>query len=242
MIARATASTSRPVGPGRTAASAASWALQHEVVDLAVARVDLARGEGARAVAGVAVELGAPVDHAQRARRDLDVARHGVRQRAVRAGGDDRRERGRLGAHAAHRELEVERDVALRAARQAALEDLVERLVGEPGGGADAVELAGVLDHAQLLDEPGGGDELDALSREPGELGVVLDAQVGVVEAEPQIALVGQLADDALEQVGGDLARPRVVDLLGGLRQVAEVGDEAARAVGADDGRARWSR
>ena len=34
------------------------------------------------------------------------------------------------------------------------------------------------------------------------------------------------------------LGRPLVVELLGRLRQVAEVGQEAAKPVGADDGRA----
>ena len=64
---------------------------------------------------------------------------------------------------------------------------------------------------------------------------MVADAQVRVVEAEPQLALVGELLGDALEQVGGDLARPALVELLGGLGEVAEVGDEAPRPVGADD-------
>src|SRR3954469_15356742 len=95
-------------------ASSMTLRAQHEVVDIAVARVDLAAGpERARAVARVAVEHPAPVDHAERARLDRHVARGGVRQRPVRAARHDRRERHRLGAHAAHRELEVERDLAL---------------------------------------------------------------------------------------------------------------------------------
>ena len=70
--------------------------LEHQLVDLAVARVDVARRVGARAVRGVAVELRAPVDDAQRAGGDRHVARRGVRQRPVLAGRHDRRERRRL--------------------------------------------------------------------------------------------------------------------------------------------------
>src|SRR6185503_4862160 len=202
-------------------------------------RVDLAPGPvGARAVARVAVEHGAPVDDAQGPGGDLDLARRGVRQRAVGAGGDDRRKGDRLGAHAAHRELDVEGDVALGPAREPAGQHLGERLVGELRGGADAVELLGVLDDAQALDRAAGADELDAVAREPPELGVVAHAQVRVVEAEAHLALVGELLGDALEQVRGDLARPRLVELLGGLREVAEVGDEAPRPVDAHDRRA----
>ena len=142
-----------PAGAGAHRGQRGLLSAEHQLVDLAVARVELAGRVGARAVRGVAVELGAPVDRDQRAGRDRDVARDGVRQRAVLAGGDDRRERRGLGAGLAHRDLEVERDVALGAADQAAAQDLGQRGVGELRRGADLVELAGVLDRAQLLDE-----------------------------------------------------------------------------------------
>ena len=102
-----------------------------------------------------------------------------MRQRAVLAGGDDRRERRGLGAEAAHRELEVERDVALGAPGEAAAEHLLERVVGQLRGGADRVELGGVLDRAQLLDDAAGGGELDAVGDELGEPRVLLDATCG---------------------------------------------------------------
>ena len=159
--------------------------------------------------------------------RDRHVARHGVRARAVLGGGDDRRERDALGAAPAHRDLEVERDVALGAADDAGADDLLEGLVGELRGGADELDLGLVLDRAQGLDDAAGGDELDvALGDELGELRVLADGQVAVVEAELQRP-GGQALDRALEQVRGDLALPLGVELLGGLREVAKVGDEA---------------
>src|SRR5205807_9307784 len=45
-----------------------------------------------RAVRAVALDLRTPVDHEQRAARDLDVARLGVGERAVWTAGDDRGE------------------------------------------------------------------------------------------------------------------------------------------------------
>ena len=109
----------------------------------------------------------------------------------MRAGRDDRRERRRLGPAPAHRRLEVERDVALGAAHQPALEDLLERRVRERGGGADGVELGRVLDQAQRLDRPAGGDELDVLAHERAQPAVLADRELGVVEAEPQRPLGG---------------------------------------------------
>ena len=151
------------------------------------------------------------------------------------AGGDDRRKRDGLRTAAAHRDLEVERDVALRAPDDAGADDLLEGLVGEARGGADLVDLVAVLDGPQRLDDPAGGDELDvALGDELRELLVLLDRQVRVVEAERREA-VRKALDGALEQVGRDLSLPDGIELLGGLRQVAKVGDEA-QLLGADDG------
>ena len=75
MTSRATASTSRPVGPGPHGGQRGLLGGEDELVDLAVARVELAGGEGARAVRAVAVELRAPVDDHERARPGSDVAR-----------------------------------------------------------------------------------------------------------------------------------------------------------------------
>jgi hypothetical protein len=206
---------------------------QDEVEDLAVLRVELAGGERPRAVRRVAVELRAPVDRDERPRRDLDVARHGVRQRAVRPGGDDRRERRPLRPAAAHGELEVERDRLLGPADDPRLEHLLQRRVGQLRRGADPGDLLGRLDQPQLLDDPARRDQLDPVADELGQARVLADGEVVVLDAEAAHAAepLGHLG----EQVGGDLGlAPRAVDLLGRLGQVAEVGEEALD-LGPDD-------
>ena len=60
-----------PGGAGAHGRQRRLLSLEDELVDLAVARVEVTRRVGARAVGGVAVELRAPVDDDQRARRDL---------------------------------------------------------------------------------------------------------------------------------------------------------------------------
>jgi hypothetical protein len=60
---------------------------------------------------------------------------------------------------------------------------------------------------------------------------VLLDRHVVVVEAEPHRAVGRQPLRGGLEQVLDDLALPGLVELLGGLREVAEVGDEAPDAL-----------
>ncbi len=142
---------------------------QHERVDLPGSRGDpLAGRVRARAVRAVALVQRAPVDRQQRVLADLPRARLGVRQRAVRAGGDDRGEACARGAEAAHAQLQLDRHVALAAADDAGFERFPQRLVGQPAGGADAVDLTGVLDRAQSLDETRAGDELPLLAEQLG--------------------------------------------------------------------------
>ena len=95
---RAAPSTSRPLTPARTALQAGQLRLEHELVDGVRLVVELAGGEGPRAIRAVAVEHRSPVDHDQLTGGDLDVARLGVGQCAVRPGGDDRGERQAGGA------------------------------------------------------------------------------------------------------------------------------------------------
>src|SRR3954447_17266705 len=121
---------------------------------------------------------------------------------------------------------------------EAAGQDVGERVVGELRRGADAVELVGVLHDAQPFDGPARGHELDALTHEAAELVAVADAHLQVVEPETQLALVRELAGDGLRDVAPDLARPRAVELLRRLREVAEVGDEPPGPVRPEDGRA----
>ena len=115
--------------------------------------VELAGRPRARAVRAVAVDLRAEVERDEHPRRDLDVARLGVRERAVRAGGHDRGEARAGGAAAAHLLLERERDLALGAADDAALEHPRVDVVGERRGDADPLHLARLLAHALGLDE-----------------------------------------------------------------------------------------
>jgi hypothetical protein len=160
-----------------------------------------------------------------------------VRAGAVLGGGHDRRERHALGAAAAHGDLQVQRDVALRAADDARADDLLERRVGQHRRRADELDLGVVLDRPQRLDDPARGDELRLpLPHELAQLLVLADRQVRVVEAELE-RLGRQALDGPLEQVGGDLALPLGIDLLGRLREVAKVGDEAQRALADQHGR-----
>jgi hypothetical protein len=117
--------------------------------------------------------------------RDLDVAGLGVGQRAVRPRRDDRREAGLLGAVVAHGVLEVEGDLALGPPGQPALEHRPQRVVGQRRGGANAVELSGLLDLAQALHDSARGHQLDAFQR-LAQPAVVAHRSVRIVEAEPQ--------------------------------------------------------
>ena len=81
---------------------------------------------------------------------------------------------------------------------------------------------------------PAGTSSIPARSM-PAEPPVVLDAHVRVVEGQAQVARAGQPLDHPGQQVDGDLALPRRIDLLGRLREVAEVGDEAPAALAPDD-------
>ena len=140
---------------------------QHELVDLAVARIDLARSRTCACSPRRSRRAARPSRSTTSVPSGISTSRGTACGSAPCApAGDDRRERRRLGAHAAHRELEVERDLALGAPREPAPEHRLERGVGEPRGGADARDLLRVLDRPQLLDEAARGDELDAPGRE----------------------------------------------------------------------------
>ena len=174
--------------------------------------------------------------------RDLDVAGRGVRQgrragRPATIGGND-------AASAPRRRIVVSRSSATsRSVRPTSPRSRTSSSAASASAAAARmrVELGRVLDQAQRLDRPAGGDELDVLAHERAQPAVLADRELGVVEAEPQRPVGGQLRDDPVEQVGVDLARPAPVELLGRLREVAEVGDEPAHAVGPDERRRRWS-
>ena len=88
-----------------------------ELVGLARRLADLADGEGPGAVGAVAVDQRAHVPDDQVARADLAVGGLGVRERAVGARGDDRRERG-LGAELADPRVRRRRRPRARCARR----------------------------------------------------------------------------------------------------------------------------
>ena len=204
-----------PSGPGRTAASAASWARSTSVVDLASrGSTSLAGRERARAVRAVAVELRAPVDRHERARAGSRrrAARRAAARRARRAatiGGND----DRLGAQRRIVELEVERDLALGAAREPARPARSASASSASSAAARMrVDLVGVLDGAQPLDQP----RRPATSSTPSRSSRAELArgratrQVRVVEAEPQRRPRRAAPGDA-PRAGrcDDLARPR---------------------------------
>ena len=83
--------------------------------------------EGAGAVRGVAADDGARVDDDRVAGLDLAVARAVVRQRRVRAAGDDRLEREPLAAVLAEELLEPPRELALRPPDEALLGEGLRR-------------------------------------------------------------------------------------------------------------------
>ena len=98
-----------------------------------------------------------------------------MRQRAVRAGGDDRVERQSLSTTSAHPILERLRDLSLGSSRQPLLHDFAHRLVGQLGRCADQFKLTGVLDRAQALDRvTGSGYFAEIMGRAVGPTGSVL--------------------------------------------------------------------
>jgi hypothetical protein len=146
----------------------------------------------------------------------------------VGARGDDRVEGDGLAPHAPHGHVQVQRDVPLGPPGQPAAEHVLQRPVGQRRRRAQLVQLVGVLARPQLLDGAAGRHELDLLADHPRQAGVLADAEMGIVEAQPERLLARQRLGRAGEDVRGDRALPGAVELLGGLQEVAEVGDEAA--------------
>jgi len=147
-----------------------------------------------------------------------------VRQRAVRAARDDRRERRILGAALAHLALEIERHLPLGAAREAARAEVLVDVVGQVGRLADGAQLALLLHRAQVLHETAGGHQLDALRRQLLEPLVLTHAHVLVLEPHPPGQALGRIGQQVLLA-----AQPlEVRHLLLGALHVAEVGKEEA--------------
>jgi hypothetical protein len=75
-----------------------------------------------------------------------------VRERAVRRGRDDRRERRTFRARVLHEANQLDRDLALGAPGEPALAQRLVRGGGELGRGPHRGDLGRILERAQLLD------------------------------------------------------------------------------------------
>src|SRR4029079_10512331 len=107
---------------------------------------------GAGAVGVVAGVAGAEVDLEQVAGPPPTVRGVVVRNRRVRAGGDDRVEPDRLRPESVHTPLQVAGHLALGAPDERALQQLLQRLHRDPAGRPQRTDLSFVLDYAQSLD------------------------------------------------------------------------------------------
>ena len=83
----------------------------------------------------------------------MTIAGAGVRLGPIRTGGHDRVEAHRAGATFTHRELEPQREGPFRRPVRERRQQLTERIVGNAAGGFDPLHLAGLLHHAQPVDE-----------------------------------------------------------------------------------------
>ena len=83
----------------------------------------------------------------------------------MRPGRHDRLEARPLGPPPAHVELERHGEIAFGSPHQAAADQLLERSVGQRGGGPHGRHLVGFLDRTQALDQPLHTDQLDAVGQ-----------------------------------------------------------------------------
>ena len=162
---------------------------------------------------------------------DLPLAGLGVRQGAVGAGGDDRRERG-VAAELADPRFGGAGDVALAAPGEAALDAPQPDRVGELRGLLDRPQLLLVLDPAQRLDGTAGGHRLDPLGELLLQLLQRADRHLVVLEADPAL----EPRRDRRQPVALDRDRLPALDLGGGALGVAEVGEEESHPGAADAG------
>ncbi len=107
-----------------------------------------------------------------------------MRDRAVLARPDDRRERGVRGAKLAHSLVRREHDLALGASHDPSLEGPLVDLVREPRRLRDRLQLLLVLRSAQALHQASRLDQVHPLAGELDELAEALDARVGIVVAD----------------------------------------------------------
>ena len=112
---------------------------------------------------------------------------------------------------------------------QTAGDQLGEGFVRERRRGPDRGDLLGLLDRAQALDQPFDADQLDPVGQPVAQPAVRADRHVDGLEPEPQLAGSEHVADRLEQVLRRAPALERRVDLLGGLLDVAKVGDEHPR-------------
>ena len=147
----------------------------------------------------------------------------------MRAAGDDWVKARARRAPSAHLDLEPERQLALALPGQTAGDQLSEGVVRERRRGPDRGDLLGLLDRAQALDQPFDADQLDPVGQPVAQPTVRADRHVDGLEPEPKLAGSEHVADRLEQVLRRAPALERRVDLLGGLLDVAKVGDEHPR-------------
>jgi hypothetical protein len=173
------------------------------------------------------------------------IRRPGVRLGAVRAGCDDRVEAVAAGAALAHRELELERELAFRDPGLEPRQERLERVVGDRTRGTHAIDLAAILHAPEVFHQRAGRYELCSVERrdEPTLVGPA-DALVLEPEARSRLDQLRQrraLGRRGQADLDVDLCvDPGRAELLLRLLGVAAIGDEQ-RAFGRDEEHRRGS-
>src|SRR5487761_1553366 len=122
--------------------------LRHQVVGVPLPLRGLADADGPGHVRVIAAVPRAEVDRDQVPAAQRPVAGHVMRDRAVRAAGHDRVERGAFGAEIHHPALERGGQLPLGDARPDRRQQLLEGLAADPARGGQQVELRVILDRA----------------------------------------------------------------------------------------------
>ena len=136
MTARHARSTVGAGDAGAHRVAAGLLARGDEVPEAAGVGAGVADADGAGHVGAVAVDDAAEVDDDELAAADAPVGRAGVRLRGVRARRDDRVEAHAARTAAAHRVLELDREVCSVGRVSERREQLCERVVGDGARGA----------------------------------------------------------------------------------------------------------
>src|SRR6476620_3944152 len=218
-----------PFDPGADRLQGRGLGAADDLVDRSALLAGVAGGEGAGAVRAVAVELGAHGEDDELAAADLALARLGVRQSAVGAGGDDRRERG-IAPELADPGFGGAGHVALAAAGKPLLQGPAQDLVSQLRGLLDRRQLPGVLDPPQILDLAAGGDQLGSIAEFLLQFPQQADRHLVVFETDLPLEPLG----DPLQPVPRPGLGLPARDLGGSALGVAEIGQAQAQPLTAN--------